>query len=261
MNQPLAVNREIEQECAIVANTAVIQVHKFINRLDFVIFALVIEPARPDRRVALAGTPGVTVGMARLQLLILWIAGIDFLDAQESPVRRVGKPFLVAHPPTAGTAIREDNRVGLQTVNNAPCVWIVVIGAAVNLAFLACAAIPAVTAVCTVKPYLKHFAILGHQFLQLVIVIGDILGRAIACLMAIPWREIHAKLDAIFFAGVRQLLDHVALEGRIGHAVIGIFCGPQAEAVMVFAREDHAFHAALYKRAHPLLAIKSSGIE
>ena len=83
MDKAVTIHGKVEQESAVVAHTAVIQVGQFINGLYLIVLALVIEPPRTDTRITLAGTPRITVGMTRLQLLILRVAGIDLLDAQE----------------------------------------------------------------------------------------------------------------------------------------------------------------------------------
>ena len=261
MDKALAVNREVKQKGAVVAHAAVVQVGQLVHALDLVVLALVVEPSGADAGVALAGTPRVAVGMTRLQFLVLRVAGIYLLDAQECPVRRFGKAFLVAHPATAGTTVREDDGIRLQAVHDAPGFGVVVVGAAVDLTFLARTAIPAVAAVGTIEPHLKNVAILRHQFLQLVVVIGDILLCAIAGLMTVPWREVHAEAYAVFAAGVRQFTHDIALEGRVGDVVVGVARVPQAEAVMVLAGEDDALHARLDNRLHPLFAVESGRVE
>ena len=199
--------------------------------------------------------------MTRLQFLVLRITGIDLLDAQEGPVRGVGKAFLIAHPSATGTAVREDDGIRLQAVHDAPCLGIIVIGTAVNLTLLVRTAIPSVATVGTVEPHLEHVAILGHQLLELLVVVSDILGRAVAGLMSVPRREIDAKTDTVLLTGIRQFAHHIALERGVGDAVIGIFGVPQAKAVMVLASENNGFHASLDKGLHPLFAIQPGGVE
>ena len=165
MDQTLAVHREVEQKGSVMTHATIIQVGQFVNVLDFVILAGMIEPPWTDRRVTLAGTPTIAIGMSRLQLLVSRVTGIHFFHAKERPVRRVGIALLVAYPAATGTAVRKDNGIRLQAVDDTPSLGVVVIGAAIDLALLASPSVPAVTAVGAVKPHFKHVPIPGHQFL------------------------------------------------------------------------------------------------
>ena len=196
-----------------------------------------IEPSWTDAGVALAGTPGIAIGMSRLQFLVSGITG---------------------------STIREDDRTRLQVINDAPSLGIVIIGATVYLTFLAGATIPAITAIGSVKPHLKHLTILRHQFLQLTIVIVDILRRAITRLMTVPWREVYSHLNAMALAGLSEIAHHIALAvtpGRGCHTIVGPFAGPQAIAIVMFAGEYHTFHPSLDQRLYPLVTIQSGGVE
>ena len=229
VNQPITIDGEVEQQGAVVAHTAVIQVGQLIHRLDLAVLVLMIEPTWADARVTLAGTPRVAVGMARLQLLVLRVAGIDVLTAHEGPVCRVGIPLFVAHPAATRTTVREDDRIGLKPVHNAPSFGIVVVGTAVYLALLSCTSVPAIAAVGAVEPHLKHVAVSRHQLLELPIVIVDILLCAVAGLVPVPWREVYAHLEAILLAGIGEFAHNIALASpprRAGYAVVGILAGP-----------------------------------
>ena len=247
-----------------MAHAAIVEVGEIVYRLHLTVLALVVEPSRAYRHVTLGRSPGVAVGVALLQLPVSAVAGIDLVATQERPVGGVGIAFLVAHPATAGAAVGEDDGLGLQTLDHLPRAREIIIGAAVYRALFACAAVIAVAAVGTVKPYLEDVAILGEQFFELCVEVLYIQGSAVESLVTVPGREIDAKLESVFLAGCRQFAHDVALAvlvGGVAHAVVGILGGPEAEAVVVLGGDDDALHAGVVERLGPLLAVEAGRVE
>ena len=79
--------------------------------------------------------------------------------------------------------------------------------------------------------------------------------------MPVPRREINAEFDAVFLTSIRQFPHDIALVRGIGNTIISIAAGPQAKAVMVLARQDHALHARIDQRLYPLLTIEAGRVE
>ena len=147
--------------------------------------------------------------MTALQFLVALIARIDLVDAEERPVGSVGMPFFIAHPTAAGTSVREDDSMGLQTGNQLVRTRIIIIGTAVYLARFLCPTIPTIAAVGSVEPHLKQIAILREQLFQLRIEILHVERCAIKRLMAVPWRQIQPEFQSIFLAGSRKGTDDI----------------------------------------------------
>ena len=79
--------------------------------------------------------------------------------------------------------------------------------------------------------------------------------------MPVPRREINAEFDAVFLTSIRQFPHDIALVRGIGNTIISIATGPQAKTVMVFTSQDHALHASLDQRPHPLFTVKAGRVE
>ena len=136
----------------------------------------------------------------------------------------------------------------------------------VDAAFLVGTSIPAVTTVGTVEPHLEQLTVVGEQLTQLFLIVIDIGGGGIGGLMTVPGREIDAELESMAAACLSQLAHHIALAilvGTVLDAIIGVFGGPQTEAIVVFSRQDDAFHATGFQSLHPLvdIAIAQRGVE
>ena len=229
MDEALLVDGEIQQERAVVAHGAIVEVNQVVDALHAVVFPFVVEPARAYRRVALRGHPRVAVLMAVLQFLVALIAGIDLLGTQERPVGGVGIAPFVAHPAAPGSAIAEDDGLRLQFVDGLPRPREIIIGAAVYLPRFLGTAVPAVATIGSVEPHLEHLAILREQFAQLGIEVFHVERRAVESLMAVPRREVQAQLQPVLAAGGCQLAHHVALAvlvGRVANGVVGVLRGP-----------------------------------
>ena len=202
--------------------------------------------------------------MPLLQLGIALVAGIDFVDAEQRPVGGMGVAVLVAHPAATGTAVGENDGVGLQAFYCGMGAGKVVVGAAVYLAGLLGTAVPAVAAVGTVEPHLEDVAILAQKLFQLGMEILHVEGGAVEGLVAVPGREVEAELEAVLTAGGGQFAHDVALAvlvGGVADAVVGVFRGPQAETVVVLGGEDDAFHAGGLHRGGPLTGVQPGGGE
>ena len=247
-----------------MADAAIVQIDQMLDAFHLRVLALVVEPSRTNRRVALCRHPRIAVGVAALQFLETLVARIDLFDAQERPVRRVGIAFFIAHPAASGTSIAENHGLRLQFSNHFPRARVIVIGAAVDFPRLTRSAIPAVAAVGTVEPNLEQFAILREQLVQLRIEIFHVERCAVESLMAVPRREVETKFQPVFLAGCRQFTDDVALSvfvRRVAHAVVGEFCWPKAKSVVVLRREDDALHTRLFTYPCPLFAVEASRVE
>ena len=229
MDETLLVDGEIQQERAVVAHGAIVEVNQVVDALHAVVLPLVVEPARAYRRVALRGHPRVAVLMTILQFLVALVAWIDLLGTQEGPVGGVGIAPFVAHPAASRSAIAEDDGLRLQFVDRLPRPREIIIGAAVYLSRFLGTAIPAVATIGSVEPHLEHLAILRQQFAQLGIKVFHVERRAVESLMAVPRREVQAQLQPVLAAGGSKLAHHVALAvlvRRVANGVVGVLRGP-----------------------------------
>ena len=76
--------------------------------------------------------------------------------------------------------------------------------------------------------------------------------------------EIHAKLQPMATAGIRNLPHHVALAplpGAVLHGMLRVSGGPKAEAVVMLGGEDGALHARLLHGKDPFVGIQVRGVE
>ncbi|MFN9905575.1 MAG: hypothetical protein ACK56F_05535, partial [bacterium] len=75
-----------------------------------------IEPARPDRDIALRRDPRLAILVAfgeRLLRRRIVVADAVSCGLQHGPAGVAGPALLVADPPDVGTDIAEDHRIGL----------------------------------------------------------------------------------------------------------------------------------------------------
>ena len=186
MNPSVFCYRKVHEERTIVSDRPIIQIGQLVNRFHFVIFLFVVKPSGSDAHITFCCHPCVAVSMSLLQFRIAVIAGIDFIDSQERPVRCKGISFLIAYPTTAGTSVAEDDSFGLKPFNCAVSTRIIIKSLSVDDAILPCSAIISVTAVSTVEPNFKHFAVLCQQFFQLSMEIFTIERCPVKCLMTVP---------------------------------------------------------------------------
>ena len=83
-------------------------------------------------------------------------------------------------------------------------------------------------------------------------------------MIPVPGRKIYAKVQSILPAGIRQLFEDIALPASpatLRHRVRAGPGWPEAKAVVVFGRDDNAFHAGVLRRSGPLSAVQFRGIE
>ena len=82
--------------------------------------------------------------------------------------------------------------------------------------------------------------------------------------MAIPGRQIDAKLQAILPAGIRHFLNKVSSAippWAALHTVVCIFAWPETKAIMMLAGKDQASHTCRLKRSYPLLGVELGRVE
>jgi hypothetical protein len=82
--------------------------------------------------------------------------------------------------------------------------------------------------------------------------------------IAIPLRQIDAKLQVLLAAGVGQLAQHIAMALTPGAARDGVRRerrGPEAKAIVVLCRDDDPAKAGSLEDARPLSRIERGGIE
>jgi hypothetical protein len=72
---------------------------------------------------------------------------------------------------------------------------------------------------------------------------------------------IEADLDALSVAGIGQLLQDIALEGRGGNVEIRVLGIEQAEAVVMLGGDDDVFHTGAFCHPHPLVGIEPDRVE
>ena len=80
---------------------------------------------------------------------------------------------------------------------------------------------------------------------------------AVSGVVAVPGRDIHAKLETLFPTGFREFLEHI----HVLYAMPAGGIGPEAEAVVVLGGNDDAFHAGRLGRTRPLPAVQFRGPE
>jgi hypothetical protein len=101
----------------------------------------------------------------------------------------------------------------------------IVVSLPVNPSHFARAAVEPVAAIGAVEKYFKDWTIVGQQFPQLIAVVSEVFGLAVVLIVAIPWRQVDAKLQAMTTTGLRNLSHHIApsiLPGTLLDSVLGI---------------------------------------
>ena len=222
---------------------------------------LVIEPARPDRHIALGGHPVRPRPVAAIQALDVGATRREVRAVLRRPARLPCDATFVADPADVGTRVAEQHRVRLELAHELPGVGPLVVAAIVDLAPLVRAAVVAVAAVRAVEEDLEHRPVFGEQLTQLIAIVHEILRRAVVLVISVPRREIDAKSQPLTAARLRDLLHRVATEGTVLDRMLRVSRRPQAEAVVVLAGEDQPFHPALFRRAHDLVGIEVRWIE
>ena len=106
---------------------------------------------------------------------------------------------------------------------------------------------------------------MGEQLNELVdveVVVG--VALAVGRLGHVPGGQVHAELQAVTRSRVGHLAHEVAAPAfpRRGlHRVLRVGRRPQAKAVVVLAREDHAAHAGAHQGVHPLIDVDAAWVE
>ena len=183
MNTSVRGDREVQQERGIAAHGLVIRVHQLGQALHVGVFRLVVEPARTDAGVRLAGAPDVTVLHAVVEH---GVAGLAFAG-HGAPVGLTDISGFGAHPAEIGPVriVAPDDAVRLQFADQAiglrPIVVILI-----DPARLIRTAVPAVTAIGSVEPDLEDVAVVRQQFPQLVTEIRNVLGPPVLRIIAVP---------------------------------------------------------------------------
>ena len=185
---------------------------------------------------------------------------------QQAPVGLADVSGFSADPAqvSAIAAVVPDETPRLQLADHVVGRRPLVVCGAVDIAAFIGPSVPAVTAVGSVEPHLKHIAVLCQQFVKLVAEVCDIFRLAIVRMIAVPWREVYGIFQPFLAASLRQLADNIALAvlpRRVLHRILSVFRRPHAEAAVMLCREDDALHAGLFADACPLAAVEVAGIE
>ena len=226
------------------------------------VLRLVVEPARPDAGVRLAGAPDFAVLRAEVQQFVAGAA----LGRHQVPVGLADVTGFGAHPPEVGAVriVAPDDAVRLQLADERVGRGPVVVGTVVDAARLVGSAVPAVATIGPVEPNLEDVAIVRHEFPQLIAEVGDVFLPPVLRMVAVPRGEVHGEFKPLLAAGIGQLADHIALPvlpGGVFHAVFGIGRRPHAEPAMMLGGEDDALHPRLLAHPRPLTAIQVRWIE
>ena len=264
--QPVRVRRDVQQQRAVAAHRAQVQIRQLPHGLHLFVFVFVPEPPGADGGVHLRGSP-FQRGSAGQQRAAAQVRG---RGAQLS--RRgfaAGEPELFRdHAPLAGPRyaglvaapahVRPANgNAGLRlefTHRGVVAVPVVCLFFAVGT--LAAGA---------VEPHAEQVAVVRQQLRQLgavIVVVG--LALPIQRAVAVPGGQVHPEPQPGPFAGLGRFFHHVAFaapEGGILHAVLRIGAGPQAEAVVVLGGQDQPGHAGGLCRRRPLVRVQLFRVE
>ena len=207
------------------------------------VFGVVIKPSRTYARVGFAGTPNVAVLNSKMQHLVRSVAG----TVHQAPIGFADVARLGAHPTDVATlaAVVPNQAVRLQLANYLVSFGPLIICSAVDGAGFVGTAIPTVAAVCPVKPNLKHIAIFGEEFAELVAKICNVFGASVIGMVAIPRRKIDGKFQSFRLARLCKFPHNVALAALprgVFYGIIGKFRRPHTESAVVFGGENNALH-------------------
>ena len=115
-----------------------------------------------------------------------------------------------------------------------------------------------------VKPKHEDLAVVRQKLGELLDIKIVVAWGAVQRAVAVPRGKVDAEFQPVFAAGIRHFAHHIALAVIIRAVFDGMFgrlCGPKAEAVVVLAGEDHAFHAGIRDRLAPLVSVLRGGIK
>src|SRR5258705_12788358 len=131
------------------------------RRLDLTVLMRVIEPARPDRNIALGGHPLRSRPDAPIQARAIRVSWGEPVPIGGRPARLAGDSVLVPHPANIRAGVAEQYGVGMQIAPDLPRVRPVVVDAVVDLAPLVRTAVVAITAVRAVEEDLEYLPLLA----------------------------------------------------------------------------------------------------
>src|SRR3990170_3668005 len=218
-----------------------------------------VEPARPDRNIGLAGPPDGTLRITLLQGAEHALPNRARIGHRVrlhgGPIGFTGHPALVADPANVGPCIGEDHRVGLELLYHSPIPRPVI-----NLPL----AVRTLT-VGPVEPDFLNRSVAGEQLGELVAIEIVVAGRiAIGGMVAIPGRKVESHLESLGPARVGELAHHVTLAippGAGCYRVLRGAAGPEAKAVVVLGGEDQGAEASRFGHPGPLPGIQGRGRE
>ena len=218
----------------------------------------VIEPTRPDAHIAFRGNPRLAVFIALSQALatrrIVRTATVP-LHLEHRPIGFSGPAVLISHPTNIRAHITKDHRIRLTFAHGALKAWEVVDLFLAVWAFTTRA----------VKPDFVHWPVVGEHLAELLAEILVVcLAGSVRRIVAVPRREVHAKLEprlATCLAQLPQNVARAAFPGARLHRMRTHSRGPIAESIVVLGGDDHAGDASRFHHAHPLSRIKRGGCE
>ena len=204
MDQPAPIHRKVQVQIGVVPNASLPQIEQLRRRLHLVIFMRVIEPTRPDAHIAFRGNPRLAVLVALGQTLatrrIVRTATVP-LHLEHRPIGFAGPAVLISHPTNIRAHITKDHRIRLALAHGALKAWEVV-----DL-FLAVGALTARA----VKPDFVHWPVVGEHLAELLAEILVVrLAGSVRRIVAVPRREVDAKLEPRLATGDAQLPQNVA---------------------------------------------------
>ena len=215
MHPPGGVRGDPQIQEAAVADRLLVDFDQMRDAAQAGIFRLVIEPARPQRHIALRRNAEAPVHVTAAEIRLVDAAGGRFprgarrgpgRDAAAALRRRVAA--LVADPAKVGADVAEDRGLRLKFPDQSPVFRPAVVGAAVDAPFFARAAVPAVAAVGPVEPHFKGRAVIAQHLAELFAEhFGHILRFAVTSVVPVPRRHVEADLQPGAAAGGGHLPD------------------------------------------------------
>src|ERR1035441_4700185 len=248
LQQAVAVRRDIQQQVGAAARGLVVEVDELRRRLHAPVFVLGPEPAGPDGNVALGGQPVRTVAVAGWRFALADIArrcrpAVRAHRIAGGPAGISSDAAFISNPAHVGPYVAKDTSAGLELSYQGPGVGPVVVGALVDGAFIAGAAVHPLAAIGAVVPDLKNRAVAGQQFGELAAIDVDVWRRPVVGVIAVPRRNVDAERQFAPRRRRRKIAHHVAFRsppGAVADGMIGGPGGPQTEAVVMLAGEDHS---------------------
>ena len=139
--------------------------------------------------------------------------------------------------------------------------WPVIVGQFIHYPLLVGASVPAGASIGAIKPDLKEFPIIGHQLGELVPHVGDVFWFAVVGVVAVPGGIVNSYFQPIFSTGIHKFSDQVSFSispRAVFDRVLRVGRWPKHKAIVVFGRDDEAFHACFFGHTRPLPCIQSA---